>query len=70
MSYCPKCGSRLYSGDQEYIDATGVCSYCVSFDSTTDKRFRKKYDEYQKAKEKQQNRRRKKNARSFTGTSW
>ena len=51
--YCPKCGSKMYSGDQEYLDATGVCSYCVTYDSTTDKRFQKKYDEYLKQKQKQ-----------------
>lgn len=48
--YCPKCKSRLYSGDQEYIEATGVCSYCVSFDSTPGRRFAAAFDEYRKKK--------------------
>lgn len=29
-SYCPKCGSRLYPIDEEYIRKHGVCSYCVT----------------------------------------
>ena len=47
--YCPKCKSRLSPQDDEYIQAAGVCSYCVTFDSTTDYRFRKKYEEYKKS---------------------
>ena len=29
--YCPKCGSRLYPLDGEYIRKYGVCSYCITF---------------------------------------
>lgn len=51
MSYCPKCKSRLFPQDDEYIANAGVCSYCVTNDSTPDKRFAKKWNEY-KAKQK------------------
>lgn len=50
MSYCPKCKSRLYAGDSEYIEVTGVCSFCVCYDTTPDKRFQNKMDEYRKSK--------------------
>ncbi len=43
--FCPKCKSRLYSGDGSYIKFAGVCSYCVCYDNTPDKRFQKKYEE-------------------------
>jgi hypothetical protein len=42
---CPKCGSRLYSDDERYMKHSGVCSGCVSWDKTPDKRFQKAYDE-------------------------
>lgn len=29
--YCPKCSSRLYPLDVEYIKKYGVCSYCGTF---------------------------------------
>ena len=45
-NYCPKCRSKLYSGDTEYMDATGVCSYCVTNDKTSDKRFQKALQDY------------------------
>jgi hypothetical protein len=45
MSYCPKCKSKLWPDDDKYIKATGVCSYCVTCDSTPDKRFKKAYEE-------------------------
>lgn len=48
--YCPKCKSRLYSGDQEYIEATGVCSYCVSFDSTPGRRYATAFELHMKKK--------------------
>ena len=41
--YCPKCGSRLYPDDEKYIRYAGVCSYCVSYDGTTDKRYKTAY---------------------------
>lgn len=41
--YCPKCKSKLYPMDKEYIEATGVCSYCVTYDNTPDKKLRKAY---------------------------
>jgi hypothetical protein len=47
--YCPKCASRLYSGDAEYMDKTGVCSNCVTYDKTLDKRFYNKYIQATKA---------------------
>ena len=40
MGYCPKCGSKLFPGDSQYMEKTGVCSYCVTYDNTPDKRFR------------------------------
>lgn len=45
MSYCPKCKSKLYIGDVAYMDLAGVCSYCVTNDTTPDQRFRKAYDD-------------------------
>jgi len=45
MSYCPKCKSLLYPIDIEYIENAGVCSYCVTWDNTPDKRFKKAYIE-------------------------
>lgn len=48
--YCPKCKSLLCPDDQEYIKATGVCSYCVTWDATPDKRFMKLWAEYKKTK--------------------
>jgi len=47
--YCKKCKSRLYSGDDEYVDKTGVCSSCVTYDNTPDKRFYNKYVQATKA---------------------
>jgi len=47
--YCPKCKSRLYSGDDEYMDKAGVCSSCVTYDNTSDKRFYNKYVQATKA---------------------
>lgn len=29
--YCPKCRSRLYPGDADYMRDHGVCSYCVTY---------------------------------------
>jgi len=29
--YCPKCKSRLYPLDTEYIKNHNMCSYCVTF---------------------------------------
>jgi hypothetical protein len=43
MNYCPRCGSRLFQSDDEYMQLAGVCSYCVTWDSTPDKRFKNKY---------------------------
>lgn len=48
--YCPKCKSRLYPQDVEYMTAAGVCSYCVTNDTTPDKRFRLAYQDAQKRK--------------------
>lgn len=45
FNYCPKCKSRLYPIDNDYIIKTGVCSYCVTYDNTPDQRFRKLYKE-------------------------
>jgi hypothetical protein len=50
MSYCPKCKSVLAPADNEYIEKAGVCSYCVTYDNTPDKRFRAKFDEAPKVK--------------------
>ncbi len=44
LIYCPKCGSRLFECDTEYILVTGVCSYCVCYDTTSDRRYRKKWE--------------------------
>lgn len=30
QGYCPKCRSRLYPVDEEYMRKHGVCSYCVT----------------------------------------
>jgi DNA-directed RNA polymerase subunit M/transcription elongation factor TFIIS len=44
--YCPKCGSKLYPADEKYMAVAGVCSSCVTYDDTPDKRFKSKfYDE-------------------------
>lgn len=29
--YCPKCKSKLFPEDDNYIKVTGVCSYCVTY---------------------------------------
>jgi DNA-directed RNA polymerase subunit M/transcription elongation factor TFIIS len=50
MCYCPKCKSRLYPDDEKYMKAVGVCSYCVTWDNTPDKRIQKKYQEEQAKK--------------------
>jgi hypothetical protein len=34
--HCPKCGSRLYPVDEQYMEKAGVCSYCVTNDTTPD----------------------------------
>ena len=31
--YCPKCKSRLYPIDEEYMKKYGKCSYCVTYGS-------------------------------------
>jgi len=41
--YCPRCASRLYPGDDPYIKRAGVCSFCVTNDTTPDARFRSAY---------------------------
>jgi hypothetical protein len=43
--YCPKCKSKLYPDDDKFIISVGVCGYCVTFDNTPDKRFKKAYEE-------------------------
>ena len=48
--YCPKCGSRLYPGDEDYINKTGVCSHCVTYDKTPDKRFQQAFADASKPK--------------------
>lgn len=48
--YCPKCKSRLYPDDRDCMDKVGVCGYCVSYDTTPDKRFKKAYEEKRKEK--------------------
>jgi transcription initiation factor TFIIIB Brf1 subunit/transcription initiation factor TFIIB len=32
--YCPRCGSRLYPADEEYMLVCGVCSGCVTWDKS------------------------------------
>jgi hypothetical protein len=46
MTYCPKCKSRIFPGDEEYLNVAGVCSYCVTYDRTPDKRFFKAWENY------------------------
>jgi hypothetical protein len=43
MSYCPRCRSRLFPDDAKYISKAGVCSYCVTYDNTPDKRFQRAF---------------------------
>lgn len=43
--YCPKCRSRLYEGDMECMEIVGVCSSCVCYDRTPDKRLQKALDD-------------------------
>lgn len=50
IMYCPKCKSRLYPNDRAYIGITGVCSYCVTYDNTPDKRFKKAFEASQQKK--------------------
>ena len=33
LGYCPKCKSRLYPQDEEYMMATGFCGYCVTMNN-------------------------------------
>lgn len=42
--YCPKCKSKLCPDDKKYMEVAKVCSYCVTFDNTPDKRFRKLWE--------------------------
>jgi len=53
--FCPKCKSRLYPGDRGYIEASGVCSYYVLYDTTPGKRFKKAFDASQQKKGKKRN---------------
>ena len=52
--YCPKCKSRLFPDDEKYIQAAGVCGYCVTYDTTPDKRFQKAAANQPKKKAKKQ----------------
>ena len=44
--YCPKCRSRLFPADEEYMKAAGVCGDCVAYDKSPDHRYRMKYLAY------------------------
>lgn len=43
--YCPKCKSRLFPADDDYMEKAGVCSACVTWDKTPDRRFKQKYED-------------------------
>lgn len=58
-SYCPKCGSLLFPGDEESIEATGICSYCTTYDKTPDKRFQKRLSAFRAERARQEHRKRK-----------
>lgn len=47
--YCPKCGSRLYPADEEYMQVVGVCGDCVSFDKPNG-RYKQAWHEHAVAK--------------------
>jgi DNA-directed RNA polymerase subunit M/transcription elongation factor TFIIS len=56
-TYCPKCKSRLYPGDEDYMDAVNVCSGCVSYGSADlKKRYNAYMDRITKAKKKKKGR--------------
>jgi DNA-directed RNA polymerase subunit M/transcription elongation factor TFIIS len=42
--YCPKCGSRLYPDDEKAMRLIGVCSGCVCYDRSPDRRYQTAYD--------------------------
>ena len=44
--YCPKCRDTLYPGDIKYLNAVGVCSGCVTWDKTPDKRYAKAWNDH------------------------
>jgi hypothetical protein len=56
-TYCPKCGSRLYPADEHYMAATGVCSYCVTNDTTPDARYWHKWAQWQEQRKKERRKR-------------
>lgn len=45
---CPRCGSRLYPADEEYMAVCGVCSDCVSWDRSG--KYKPAWQEHQKRK--------------------
>ena len=44
--YCPHCRDTLYPADVKYLEAIGVCSGCVTWDRTPDKRFAKAWNDH------------------------
>ncbi len=48
FGHCPKCGSRLYDSDIACMKVARVCSTCVSFDETPDRRYQKAIEEAKK----------------------
>lgn len=48
--YCPRCGSRLYPADAEYMKATGGCSGCVTWDWSPTRHYQRAWNEYQDRK--------------------
>lgn len=69
MAYCPKCKSLLYPQDEQYMSAVGVCSYCVTYDNTPDKRYQAAYA-VAVAKEKRIERRRKGARKTYGAPFW
>jgi DNA-directed RNA polymerase subunit M/transcription elongation factor TFIIS len=51
--YCPKCKSLLYPDDEKYMRYAGVCSSCVTYDNTPDKRYKAAYQRGLEAERKQ-----------------
>lgn len=43
MPYCPKCKSRLFEDDRLSMLRVGVCSGCVTYDTTPGRRLQATY---------------------------
>ncbi len=45
LTFCPECGYRVTSKDDKYLFGVGVCSRCVVWDKTPDKRYQSAWND-------------------------